>query len=329
MRTRKLGDSDLEITTIGFGAWAIGGGDWSFGWGAQDDNDSVAAILRALELGINWIDTAAVYGLGRSEEVVGRALAEYGHRDEVIVATKCGLRWGKTRNIRPTLKAQSVRQEVEASLRRLKVDEIDLYQIHWPNPDKDIEEGWGVMPDLVKEGKIRHAGVSNFSAEQMERASAIFPVTSLQPPYSMVERNVEGSILPHCREHNIGVVAYSPMQAGLLTGAFSKERLAHLDPEDWRHNSAAFAEPCFEKTLELVQRLKPLAGEWGYTMAQLALAWVLHQDGVTSAIVGGRNPAQVEETARAGDWELEAEQLAQVNAVLEEVAVPNPKKAAH
>ena len=325
MRRRKLGNSELELTTIGFGAWAIGGGDWSFGWGAQDDNQSVAAILRALELGINWIDTAAVYGLGHSEQVVARALAEYGHRHEVIVATKCGLRWGKTRNIRPTLKAESVRQEVEASLRRLKVEVIDLYQIHWPNPDTQIEEGWGVMPTLVQEGKIRYAGVSNFSGEQMARAEAIFPVTSLQPPFSMVERGAEVDALPHCREQNIGVVAYSPMQAGLLTGAFSAQRLEQLEQGDWRRGAAAFQEPCFSKTLELVERLQPLAHGWGYTMAQLALAWVLAQPGITSAIAGGRSPGQVEETARAGAWELEAEQLEQVDKILAEVAVPNPK----
>ena len=325
MRRRKLGDSELELTPIGFGAWAIGGGDWAFGWGAQDDNQSVAAILRALELGINWIDTAAVYGLGHSEKVVARALAEYGHRHEVIVATKCGLRWGKNRNIRPTLKAESVRQEVEESLRRLKVEVIDLYQIHWPNPDPQIEEGWGMMPRLVKEGKIRYAGVSNFSGEQMARAEAIFPVTSLQPPFSMVERSAEVDALPYCREHDVGVVAYSPMQAGLLTGAFSAERLAQLEPGDWRRGSPAFEEPCFSKILELVRRLQPLARGWGYTMAQLALAWVLAQPGLTSAIVGGRNPGQVEETARAGAWELEAEQLEQVDKILAEVAVPNPK----
>jgi len=325
MRTRKLGGSDLEITTIGFGAWAIGGGDWSHGWGAQDDDDSVAAILRALELGINWIDTAPVYGLGRSEEVVARALAEYGHRYELTVATKCGLRWGSRRAARPTLKAQSVRQEVEASLRRLKVEVIDLYQIYWPNPDRDIEEAWGVMPELVKEGKIRHAGVSNFSVEQMERAAAIFPVTSLQPPYSMVQRHIEEGILPHCREQEFGVVAYSPMQAGLLTGAFSHERLEALEQGDWRRGAAAFQEPVFSKALELVDRLKPLARGWGYTMAQLALAWVLAQPGVTAAIAGSRSPMQVEETTQAGDWVLEGEQLGEVDKVIEEVAVPNPK----
>ena len=324
MRTRKLGGSELELTTVGFGTWAIGGGDWAFGWGKQDDDESVAAILRALELGLNWIDTAPVYGLGRAEEVVARALAEYGHRDEVIVATKCGLRWGEKRTVRPSLRAQSVRQEVEASLKRLKVEVIDLLQIHWPNPDKHIEEGWGVMPALVKEGKIRYAGVSNFSVEQMERAQAIFPVTTLQPPYSMVERHIEQAILPHCREQEIGVLAYSPMQAGLLTGAFSQERLDALEQGDWRRGAAAFKEPIFSGALELVKQLKPLAGGWGYTMAQLALAWVLAQDGVTSAIAGGRNPGQVEETARAGDWVLEAEQLALVDAVIEEVAVPNP-----
>ena len=323
MQTRKLGDSDLELTTIGFGAWAIGGGGWAFGWGPQDDQQSIRAIHRALDLGINWIDTAAVYGLGHSEEVVARALAD--RKGRVTVATKCGLRWRDNGSVRGSLKADSVRQEVEDSLRRLQVETIDLYQVHWPNPDRDIEEGWGAVAQLVQEGKVRYAAVSNFSVPQMKRAMAIHPITSLQPPYSMVDRAVEQEILPFCAEHNIGVVAYSPLQNGLLTGKFSRERLDSLPKEDWRHKSPSFQEPNFTKTLELVQRLAPIAAQRDRTVAQLAIAWVLRRPEVTSAIVGARRPEQVEETAPAGDWELGIEVLEQVEHALEEVAVPPPK----
>ena len=324
MRTRQLGNSDLHLSMVGFGAWAIGGGDWAFGWGPQEDRQSVGAIHRALDLGINWIDTAAIYGLGHSEEVVARALEGLGH--EVMVATKCGLRWRDNGSVYGSLTGASVREEVENSLRRLKLEVIDLYQVHWPNPDAQIEEGWGVMPQLVKEGKIRYAGVSNFSVEQMRRAQAIHPITSLQPPYSMIDRAVEQEILPFCAEHDIGVVAYSPLQCGLLTGAFDQQRLGRLAPGDWRRKNQCFREPLFAKIMELVRRLEPVAGAaGGQTLARLAIAWVLRQSPVTAAIVGARSPAQIEETAPAGDWELDPDEQAEVEAILEQVAVPQPK----
>lgn len=323
MRTRRLGNSELHLTTVGFGAWAIGGGGWAFGWGPQDDEDSVRAIHRALDLGVNWIDTAAIYGLGHSEEVVARALAD--RKGKVFVATKCGLRWRKGGRIYGSLSAESVRHELEQSLRRLRLETIDLYQVHWPNPDREIEEGWAAIADLVQEGKIRHVGVSNFNVPQMRRAQAIHPITSLQPPYSMVDRGVEQEILPFCAEHGVGVVAYSPMQCGLLTGAFSRERLAQLDPGDWRRKDNSFNEPVFSKALDLVDRLRPVAERGGHTLAQLAVAWVLRRPEVTAAIVGGRRPSQVEETAPAGDWELTVAEVEEIDRILDEVAVPQPR----
>lgn len=316
MRTRKLGFTDLHLTTVGLGTWAIGG-EWKWGWGPQDDAESIAAIRRALDLGINWIDTAAAYGLGHSEEVVGQAIA--GRRDEVIVATKCGIRWDESTG-QPfrSLKAESVRREAEASLRRLNVDVIDLYQIHWPDPDEEVEEGWGVIADLVKEGKVRYGGVSNFSVAQLKRAQVIHPVASLQPPYSMLRRGVEDELLPYCAANDIGVVAYSPMQAGLLTGKFSRERVASLADTDWRKRNPLFNEPQLSANLALVERLRPIAGRNGITLAQLAIAWVLRRSEVTAAIVGGRRPAQVEEVAPAGDVELPAEDVAEIEALLAE-----------
>ena len=322
MQKRQLGNSDLQLTTVGLGAWAIGGGDWAFGWGPQDDAQSVRAIQRALDLGINWIDTAAIYGLGHSEEVVARALE--GRGGEVIVATKCGLRWRDNGSVYGCLRADSVRQEVEDSLRRLKLEAIDLYQVHWPNPDAEIEEGWAVMPDLVKEGKIRHAGVSNFSVEQMRRAQAIFPITSLQPPYSMIDRAVELELLPFCAEHGVGVVAYSPLQCGLLTGAFDQRRLGQLPKSDWRRKNPCFKQPLFAKIVKLVKGLRPVAEANEQTMARLAIAWVLRRPEVTAAIVGARGPDQIEETAPAGDWVLGPDLLAEVKAIMEQAAVPQP-----
>ena len=314
MQTRKLGNSNLHLTTLGLGAWAIGGGGWAYSWGPQDDAESIRAIHRALDLGINWIDTAAVYGLGHSEEVVARALAD--RKGKVIVASKCGLRWRPNRMIYGALKASSVREEVENSLLRLGLNTIDLYQIHWPNPNKDIEEAWGVMADLVREGKIRYAGVSNFNVAQMKRAQAIHPITSLQPPYSLLNRDAEAEILPYCAALGIGVVAYSPMQAGLLTGAFSGERLGALDPEDWRRKDRFFQEPAFSRSLDIVEKLRPLAAREGRTLAQLAIAWVLRRPEVTAAIVGARRPSQVEETAAAADWALSAEFQAEIERCL-------------
>jgi aryl-alcohol dehydrogenase-like predicted oxidoreductase len=317
MRTRRLGSTDLHLTTIGFGAWAIGGGGWAFGWGPQDDHDSIAAIHRALDLGVNWIDTAAVYGLGHSEEVVGRAIV--GCRKELILATKCGLVWdqGSTTPY-GRLKAESVRREAEASLRRLKTDHIDRFQIHWPEPDGEIEEAWYLIAELIREGKVRYGGVSNFKVSQIDRARAIHPVASLQPPYSMIARGVETELLSYCQEHQIGVVAYSPMQAGLLTGGISKERMANLPEDDWRRKSKQFLEPNLSANLDLVDRLRVAAQRHGKTPAQLAIAWVLRRSEITAAIVGARNPAQIEETSAGADWDLPADLVQEIEGYLTE-----------
>lgn len=316
MRRRRLGNTDLELSTVGFGAWAMGGGGWSFGWGAQDDDESVAALKRALDLGVNWIDTAAIYGLGHSEEVVGRFLK--GMSEKPIVATKCGLVWDEKGDITSSLKRDSVRRELEASLKRLGLDCVDLYQMHWPQPEEDIEEGWSAMAGLVKEGKARHIGVSNFSVEQMRRAQAVHPVASLQPPYSMIVRGVERDVLGHCGRESVGVVVYSPMQAGLLTGKFSKERHASLPDDDWRKSkSKHFQEPDLSANLELAEGLKGIAEPQGRTAAQLAVAWTLRRPEVTSAIVGARRPSQIEGTAPAGDWELSEADLSAVDELLE------------
>lgn len=315
MQTRKLGNSDLHITPIGLGTWAIGGGDNPFGWGPQDDNDSIATIQRALDLGINWIDTAAGYGQGHAEEVVGRAIA--GRRDAVIIATKGGILWQEDgSNIYFKLKADSIRQEVEASLRRLKVEAIDLYQIHWPYPDEDIEEGWATIAELIQAGKIRYGGVSNFSVAQLKRAQAIHPVTSLQPPYSLLVRDAEAELLPYSAANSIGVIVYSPMQAGLLTGAFTGERVAQLPDDDWRKGNPLFHEPQLSANLAFVEALRPIAARHNRPLSHLAIAWTLRRPEVTSAIVGGRSPAQVEEFAHAADWTLSADDIADIEALL-------------
>lgn len=315
MRTRILGYTGVPLTTIGLGTWAIGGGGWAFAWGAQDDADSVATVQRALDLGINWIDTAAVYGLGHAEEIVGRAIA--GRRHEVFIATKCGRVWdegGTTPYGRLT--ADSVRREAEASLRRLNIEQIDLYQIHWPNPEPQIEEAWATIADLVKEGKIRYAGVSNFNVAQLRRIQPIHPVASLQPPYSMLARGVEEELLGYCAAHRIGVIVYSPMQAGLLTGKVTREWVEQLPDDDWRKRNPRFREPELSANLALVEGLRPIAERAGKTVAQLALAWVLRRPEVTAAIVGARRPAQIEETVAAGDWDLSAEEIAAIDALL-------------
>jgi aryl-alcohol dehydrogenase-like predicted oxidoreductase len=317
MLTRRLGHTDLELTTIGFGAWALGGGDYAFGWGPQDDRDSIRAIHKALDLGVNWIDTAPVYGLGRSEEVVGRALK--GIRDEVIVATKCGMVWDKDRNISNQLTASSIRREVEDSLRRLNTEYIDLYQIHWPEPDSDLEEAWGEMVRLMEEGKIRYPAASNFSVAQLERVAAIYPVASLQPPYSLLKRGIETEILPYCAEKAIGVVAYSPMQGGLLTGKFTKERIRSLPDSDVRKTrNRHFQEPEVDANLRLVESLRPIADDEGLTRAQLALAWVLRRPEVTSAIAGTRKPEQIEETVQASDAVLDPISIERIASLLQE-----------
>jgi len=314
MNKRRLGKSGLELTRVGLGSWAIGGAGWQYAWGAQDDWDSIATIHRALDLGINWIDTAAVYGLGHSEEIVGQAVA--GRRDRVILATKCGRAWGKDGAIVRNLKAASVRRELEASLRRLKTEYIDLYQIHWPDPDPDIEEAWGEIAKAVKEGKIRHAGVSNFSTAQMARIQAIHPVVSLQPPYSMLRRGIEQEILPFCAANGIGVVVYSPMQMGLLTGTFTRGRVQSLPTDDIRGKNPFFAEPALGGNLALVEKLRPVAARAGKSVGELAIAWVLRRPEVTAAIVGGRRPEQVAETVGAADWDLTPEEIAEVDALI-------------
>lgn len=318
MQTRKLGFTDLNLTSVGFGTWAVGGAGWQWAWGPQDDADSIAAIQKGLDLGINWVDTAAAYGQGHSEEVVGRAVV--GRRDEVIIATKCGLVWeAGSPEVYNRLKAESVRAECEASLKRLKVEVIDLYQIHWPNPDEDVEEAWGTIADLIKEGKVRYAGASNFSVEQLKRVQAIHPVASLQPPYSMLAREVEAELLPYCAENNMGVVVYSPMHTGLLTGKYSKERIASLPDDDWRKDrNPDFQEPALSVNLALVEGLRPIAERNGKTVAQLAVAWVLRRPEMTSAIVGARRPSHIEETVVAGDWELSPKEIAEVEALLVE-----------
>jgi len=316
MRKRKLGWTDLELTVIGFGSWALGGGRWESGWGPQDDEESIAAIHRALDLGINWIDTAAVYGLGHSEEIIAKALR--GMSEKPIIATKCGLVWNEKGEVFGCLKRDSIRKEVEDSLRRLEVEVIDLYQIHWPDPDPDIEEAWSTMADLVKEGKIRYAGVSNFNVEQMKRIEKIHPIASLQPPYSMIMRDIEKEILPYCAEKNMGVIVYSPMQKGLLTGKFTPERVKNLPPDDHRRSDPQFNEPLLSINLELVEKLKPIAEKHGRTLAQLAIAWVLRRPEVTAAIVGTRRPSQIEETFPAGDWELAAEDIEAIEKLLQE-----------
>jgi aryl-alcohol dehydrogenase-like predicted oxidoreductase len=318
MQTRQLGNTDLQITSVGFGAWAIGGGGWLAAWGPQDDDDSVAAIHRAVDLGINWIDTAAIYGLGHSEEVVARALR--GMSERPYVFTKCSRVWDAEGNVSSSLKAASIRAEVEASLKRLELDVIDLYQIHWPRPDEDIEEGWSTLAALQKEGKVRNIGVSNFNVDQLRRALTIAPVASLQPPYSLLNRDVEAEILPFCERQRIGVIVYSPMQSGLLTGKMTAERIAAMPADDWRRNNPRFQEPQLSQALALVERLRAIGDRHGRTPGEVAIAWTLRHPAVTAAIVGGRNAAQVEETARAADFRLSEDEIAEIEDALTSVA---------
>ncbi len=318
MELRKLGTSDLSVTTVGLGAWAIGGGEYAFGWGPQDDKNSIDTIHAALDGGINWIDTAPVYGLGRSETVVGKALKD--RRSSVIISTKCGLVWNpENRKIRNQLGYDSVLQECEDSLERLNTDVIDLYHIHWPNPDNSIEEAWEAIARLIKDGKVRYAAVSNFSPAQMDRISSIHPVTSLQPPYSMLVRDIEEEIIPYCRKHSIGITAYSPMQAGLLTGKMTRERIENLPDDDWRKFSRLFQEPNLSKNLQLVELLKDIAADFGKTPGQLAVAWTLRDPVVTSAIVGARKPEQVLQNIGASGWSLPEDVQNQIEAALKEL----------
>jgi aryl-alcohol dehydrogenase-like predicted oxidoreductase len=316
MRTGKLGWTGLKLTTIGLGTFAMGGSGWQFSWGPQDDSESISTILRALEKGVNWIDTAPGYGCGHVEEIIGKAIK--GLSSKPIIATKCGLHCDKDRNIIFRLKRESVRTEVEASLRRLQIDVIDLYQIHWPIPEEDIEEAWDAIAEAVKEGKVRYAGVSNFNIEQIKRIHSIHPVASLQPPYNILERGIEDKILDYCRQNNIGVIVYGPMAHGLLSGKFSRERLQNLHQEDnfRRQASLYFQEPQFSANLELAEGLRPIAQKHGRTVAQLAIAWTLRRPEVTSAIVGARRPSQIEETILAGDWVLSGEDISAIDKLI-------------
>lgn len=316
MQTRTLGKSGLRLTPIGLGTWAMGGGDWKFGWGPQDDKESIAAIHAALDAGVNWIDTAAIYGHGRSEQIVGEAIRD--RRDSVLIATKCGRVWeGDSREIGKSLTRASILREVDASLRRLGVDVIDLYQIHWPEPDEQVEEGWATVADLVKAGKVRFAGVCNFNLSQLKRAQAIHPIASLQPPYSMLKREIEDEIVPWCRANGVGILAYSPMQAGLLTGAFTSARVASLSPQDWRSRHPLFTEPQLSVNLRFVDRLRTIATKMGISVSQLALAWVLRLPEITSAIAGARNASQIQETVRAGRISLPVTVAAEIDDLLQ------------
>ena len=323
-QTRQLGNSDMYLTAIGFGAWAIGGGDWEYAWGAQDDSDSVAAIQRALDLGINWIDTAAVYGLGHSEEVVARALV--GSSRKPFIFTKCSMVWDENHQIHRSLKRDSIRKEMEASLRRLRVDCVDLYQIHWPDPEMDIEEGWETLVKLQEEGKTRYIGVSNFSVAQMERVAKIAPITSLQPPYSMLNRSVEREILPYCEQHNVGVINYSPMVSGQLTGAMTAERVAAFPKDDWRRNNVRFKEPQLSRNLKLVELLREIGRPHGRSPGEVAIAWTLHKTAVTAAIVGARNPKQVEGIVGAATFRLQPDEMARIEDFFNTNPVPGEVK---
>lgn len=318
MQTRPFGNTDMQITPIGFGAWAIGGGEWAGGWGPQDDEQSIATINRALDLGINWIDTAAVYGLGRSEEVVARAIQ--GRSEKPYVFTKCSLVWDENRKVSNILKADSIRKECEDSLRRLRTDVIDLYQIHWPDPDPDIEEGWSTLAELQKEGKVRWIGVSNFNVEQLKRAQAIAPVSSLQPPYHLLKPEVEEEILPYCLEQGIGVINYSPMASGLLTGKMTRERIENLPEDDWRKGNENFTEPKLSRNLELANLLREIGDRHNKSAGVVAIAWTLRHSAVTGAIVGARRPDQVDEIVDAAEFRLTDEEIAEIEVFVSRAA---------
>jgi aryl-alcohol dehydrogenase-like predicted oxidoreductase len=311
MQKKRLGNSDMELTPLGVGAWAMGGSGWAFAWGPQDDDESIAAIHAALDGGVNWIDTAAVYGLGHSEEVVARALQ--GRSNRPCVFTKCERAWNEKREIQKVLKRDSVRKECEDSLRRLKVDTIDLYQIHWPEPEQDIEEGWETLARLKEEGKVRWIGVSNFNVAQLERARKIAPVTSLQPPYSAISPEIEESVLPYCLQHGIGVLAYSPMKSGLLTGKMTRERVAVFPEDDFRKRAPAFQEPNLSRNLELAELMKQIGARHGRSAGEAAIAWVLRHPAVTAAIVGMRSAQQTAGVIGALEFRLTPGEIAEID----------------
>ena len=318
---RRLGRTDLEITTVGFGAWAVGGGNWAYGWGAQDDAQSIAAIRHAVSLGVNWIDTAAVYGLGHSEEIVGRALREMPASERPFVFTKCGLVPYPERPYQEPdrdLSPESIRREVEASLRRLRVDRIDLYQFHWPDRmGTPIEDSWHVMARLVEEGKVRAVGVSNFDVAQLRRAESVRHVDSLQPPFSLVRRSAAADVIPWSAANGTGVIVYSPMQSGLLTDTFSVRRIAAMGDDDWRRLSTEFAEPNLSRNIALRDALRPIAARHGATVSAVAVAWTLAWPGVSGAIVGARSPEQVDGWIAAGSLALDGRDLAEIALALE------------
>lgn len=318
MQTKQLGNSSLSLTSVGVGAWAIGGGGWAFGWGPQDDNESIAGIRAAIDAGMNWIDTAAVYGLGHSEDMVGRALE--GMTKRPYIFTKCERTWNADRQIVKCLKADSVKKECEDSLRRMKLDVIDLYQIHWPEPEEDIEEGWTAMAELQQQGKVRYIGVSNFNVAQMKRAQSIAPITSLQPPYSMLVRGIEEEILPYAAANNIGVISYSPMRNGLLMGSMKRERVAAFPSDDFRRNLPDFQEPKLTRNLALAEELRAIGSAHGRTPGEVAIAWVLRRQEVTAAIVGVRGPSQVPGVVGAMEFRLTAQEVAKI----EDFLVTNP-----
>lgn len=318
MNTRTLGATDLQITPLGLGAWAIGGGGWQYGWGHSDDQSSITTIHRALDQGINWIDTAPIYGVGHSEEVVGRALK--GRRNRPFVFTKCGLIGNKSGEgtVRNVLKADSIRKEVDESLRRLQIDVIDLYQMHWPDPEADIEEAWTAMAEAQASGKVRYIGVSNFTVEQLQRIQKIAPVSSLQPPYALLRREIETDLLPFCAEHNIGVIVYSPMMSGLLAGTMTRERVAQFPEDDWRRRDGQYQEPQLSRNLALVERLRDIGEQHGRSPAEVAIAWTLRAPMVTGAIVGARRPDQIDGLVGAADFRLSETELAAIEAFMEQ-----------
>lgn len=314
LQTCQLGNTDMHINSVGFGAWALGGGNWVYSWGPQDDRESIAAIHHAMDLGINWIDTAAGYGLGHSEEVVAQALT--GMTERPYVFTKCSLTWNEHGEIIASLKRDSIRRECEDSLRRLNLDAIDLYQIHWPNPDEEIEEGWATLAELQREGKVRWIGASNFSVEQMRRAETIAPISSLQPPYSLIRPEVEHEILPYCQKNNIGVIVYSPMYSGLLSGKMTAERIKNMPADDWRQRDTEFQMPRLEQNLRLVSALTDIGNLHGVEPGVVAIAWTLGHPGVTGAIVGARSPGQVDGIFPSDTFRLSPQEIEQLNSMV-------------
>jgi aryl-alcohol dehydrogenase-like predicted oxidoreductase len=310
LKRTQLGRSGLQITRVGFGAWAIGGGDWEFGWGPQEDEQSIAAIHHALELGINWIDTAAAYGFGRSEQIVGRALQGVSERPYIF--TKCSLLEGSGRKVAHSLKRDSILREATNSLQRLGVDAIDLYQIHWPIPVADIQEGWGALAELKEQGLVRHIGVSNFDVQQLRVIQQIAPVETLQPQYSLIERDIEREILPFTAQQRIGVIAYSPMGSGMLSGGMTRERVESMPAEDWRKRDARFIEPQLSQNLKLVERLRAVADRYETTPGAVAVAWTLRNPAVDGAIVGFRRPDQVDPILPAANLELTDEDIVEI-----------------